>query len=34
MGAILALIGLFIVIYLACSAGWDTIFEIFFGKKK
>jgi hypothetical protein len=30
----LAIIGLFAVIYLFSKAGWDIIFQIFFGKKK
>ena len=34
MWEILGLIALFIIIYLLCSAGWDILFDIFFGKKK
>ena len=33
MGGIVAIIGLFVVIYLFSKAGWDVIFEIFYGKK-
>ncbi len=34
MGEILALIGLFVVIYLFCETAWSAILELLFGKKK